>query len=382
MIQEIPAHPAILTMPCRSTMNFLYTCHSRKMTLHGELLSGGTLATLFDVLEPPGVADIVVGFFDIRNGPQILAISSDIIPANVLIDYLFPSRWEHHTIFAFEVGGFFGLATGAMADHIITDRGNLQVTVAILSRSPTVDIAHWRFLSASHELIAALPALEFPPFLEAARQCSLFDESRQIIDQPLYPYFADGTVSRHFLHRPADFMAVWRARVTGLTITVEHTKQLKELTSVCAFVGAVGRPICDFRDCVHHLDLPQTDKYQNALWKVCCVTHPMLQAQPIAAVALMDDSLFTGRSVQWVNRGGGPIVDRLLQIARGGNDRQILDTFVELNRQILRLAGTGRELSKEEVRAIGLDPNNAAFLAEFFRTRGSRTSVEKLYSLC
>jgi hypothetical protein len=52
---------------------------------------------VFEILDPPGDAHIAVGFFDAREGPQLLAISSNIIAPQVLIDYLFPSRWEDET---------------------------------------------------------------------------------------------------------------------------------------------------------------------------------------------------------------------------------------------------------------------------------------------
>jgi hypothetical protein len=350
--------------------------------LHQSLLDPGPNATTFDVLEPPGVAHIAVGYFDIRAGPKLLDITSDILPPHVLTDYLFPSSWEDSSVFAFEVGGIYGLATGAVTHREITDRGKLQVTVVILSRSPTVDVKDWEFLSEARRLIGEVTELTFPPFVELAERCSLFDESHQMLDQPLYPFFSGGLVSKVFLRDPLAFMGMWRARVMGLSIAIWHPKKLSEITAVCAFVGAMGRPICDFRECVFHIDLPQLDKYRNQMWKVCCVTHPMLQTNDIAAVTLKAEGLSVVRSLTWVNDGHGTVVDRLIGIARTNQDRQLLDEFVELNKQILRLAASGRELSKEDVSAIGLDTRNAKFLGQFFQSRGSRTSVERLYSLC
>jgi hypothetical protein len=192
-----------------------------------------------------------------------------------------------------------------------------------------------------------------------------------------------GVVSAALLANPLSFLCLWRARVLGLCVSVTSTLLLRDATALAAFLGAFASPIAPLRECVYHVDLHDLPKYQARTWRVCCVTHPMMQNQTVADLSLGNRRLVARPSLpECVMRGRGDIIAQLIEIARSGNDRQLLDRFVQLNTGLIDLAAANREVTKLDLDRLALDNANAKFIGQFFRNQGSRGSVEQISSIC
>jgi hypothetical protein len=351
------------------------------MSLTQSLIMGGEQPTVYDAVEPPASCHIAVGSFHQHSGPVLFDCTLETVDRSRLGLLLFPAKWADNTQFAFEENGLFGLVFCTVAQRIINDRGPLQVSIAVLSSSPTFVRPHLDFLTEAARLTATLPSLDFGPFVELARQRSLFEAIP--IDEPLCPFFSRRVVSTALLANPTFFLCLWRARVLGLCLSVTSTQVLSDATALAAFLGAFGGPITPLRECIYHVDLHDLPKYQARTWRVCCVTHPMMQNQAIADLSLGPERLVGRPSLpECVMKGRGNIISQLVEIARSGNDRQLLDRFMQLNQQLVNLAAANREMTRQDLHRIGLDKANAKFLGQFFRNRGSRTSVDQISSIC
>jgi hypothetical protein len=133
------------------------------MALSQSLLTGGEQPTVYDAIEPPASSHIAVGSFHQRSGPELFDCTLDTVDRSRLGLLLFPAKWADNTQFAFEENGLFGLVFCAVARQIITDRGPLQLSIAVLSPSPTFDRHHLDFLTDAARLTATLTSLAFPP---------------------------------------------------------------------------------------------------------------------------------------------------------------------------------------------------------------------------
>lgn len=351
------------------------------MTLTDSLIMGSEQPTVYDAIEPPASSHIAVGSFHERTGPELFECTLEAVDRSRLGLLLFPAKWADKTRFAFEENGLFGLVFCTIAQHIVTDRGPLQLSIAVLSPSPTFDRRHLDFLADATRLTATLTSLNFEPFVQLARQRSLFEAIP--MDEPLCPFLSGGVVSAALLANPASFLCLWRARVLGLCVSVTSTQVLHDSTALAAFLGAFGGPIAPLRECVYHVDLPDLPKYHARTWRVCGVTHPMMQSQAIADLSFGPERLVARPSLpESVMKGRGNVLAQLIEIARSGNDRQLLDRFIHLNRGLLNLAAANREVTRQDLDRLGLDKANAKFLGQFFRNQGSRTSVAQISSIC
>jgi hypothetical protein len=351
------------------------------MTLGKSLIMGEEQPTVYGAIEPPASSHIAVGSFHERSGPGLVDCTLETVDHSRLGLLLFPAKWADSAQFAFEENGLFGLVFCTVARQIISDRGPLQLSIAVLSSSPTFDRRHLDFLTNAVRLTATLTSLNFEPFVGLARQNALFEVVP--MDQPLCPFLSRGFVSSALLANPTSFMCLWRARLLGLCVSVASTQVLREATALSAFFGAFGAPITPLRECVYHVDLHDLPKYQGRSWRVCCVTHPIMQNQPVADLSLGSGRLIRRPSLpECVMKGRGRVVAQLIAIARSGNDWQLLDRFVQLNTALVDLAAANREITRHDLDRIGLDRANANFLGQFFRNQRSRTSIDQISSIC
>jgi hypothetical protein len=124
------------------------------------------------------------------------------------------------------------------------------------------------------------------------------------------------------------------------------------------------------------------EKFHGRGWKVCCVTHPLMQNPEVADVTIMPRKSAGGEEIgaEFRMKGRGTIVEQLSRLARSGNDQQMLDVFVELNQKLLRFSRANEEVTRQDLIGMGLKAGNERFMGQFFRKQGSRASMN--VSLC
>ena len=86
----------------------------------------------FGVSEQVSKLDLIIAQFEVGNGPQIIASTIEGLPDN-FCDELFPSKWENDSYFIIKTNDLYYFCKCILAANLITSRGPLQITFALIS---------------------------------------------------------------------------------------------------------------------------------------------------------------------------------------------------------------------------------------------------------
>jgi hypothetical protein len=323
-----------------------------------------------DIVDECPTPDIVVAYFDCRYGPRPLSATSPSFTTEDLAARLFPAEWNSGSIFAFQFGAHYCLAIGAIATLVQHARGSTHVSIGLLSPKPVFGQDFHTFLRHCVNFFTEQPSLDFDRFLEFGQTKQLLSNARFLASHPYFPFTQTGSCCRAFSGRSGHLLAIWRARLLGLRICFGATRNIVDATNVAYFIGAIALPIRPLDGCAFHIDMADVDFFRQGDWKVCSVTHVLLQGETVADLSIGPDGNLRIRGDQsWIRNGKGEIVRTLDECLRGGSDEQLFRVFLRLNAAV-RERCERREFELGTIGQLGLDSGNRRFFRQYLAGLG------------
>jgi hypothetical protein len=150
---------------------------------------------------------------------------------------------------------------------------------------------------------------------------------------------------------------------------ISATINIEESTRLSYFFGAIGLPLREIRECAFHIDIGEMEKFRNGKWRVCSVTHALMQKEEVGHVNIAaEGKIHLRKELLWLFEGRGRVLKRLRNYMASGKDDALLLEFFRMNQAFRDLSEGSR--SKEGLESMGLDSANMRFVNAFLMTQG------------
>lgn len=340
--------------------------------LNHSLLQDESFNSIIDATENASKLDFVLAQFEVSNGPQIIHTTLQNVP-NGLADELFPAKWENGETFVFKTKDYFFYAKCVLT-NIPTSRGILQLTIALASPTFSFTPKCLHFFDNITEVAQSLNQLNLDPLITAFS--SEFNGSTdEHIHHPIQNFTQNSSVCNFFKKNPLSLLTLWRARLCGLSIVFAGSSSVFTATnisyflSICNIIPGRSRNLC--QDCAFHIDISANSKANERNWKICFVTHPILQESIKADVVIKEDaSLSVIPQAQWILKGRGEIVKKITNFINMNNDAALVHYLIEENTTLYTLISREGLIQSSTIRNIDLDKANYQFVQQFGLANG------------
>ena len=181
------------------------------------------------------------------------------------------------------------------------------------------------------------------------------------------------------MDHPEVLLVLWRFRMMKYKICIATSFDISSITDITYFVSAMCLPNLKIEhDCLFHVDLLDSLKYQTGDWKVCGVTHPIMQREECGDITIHEDCAISIKSkkLNWLKKGNGPILKEIESIIKRNNDSYLFQVFLQLSQHVFKFAEAGASIDQDTLHQIGLDKDNQSFLNAYFQLVGSHAEIE------
>ena len=317
--------------------------------------------------------DLVVGQFEVGKGPLIFLSTIEGLTENIG-DELFPSKWKDGSYFIFKTNSLYFFCKCLLASNISTSRGSLQVTYALISSSLIFDKYCDPIFQSIEQTIRSYDSVNFDSTqILATFQNSLSNLPIMSIRHPL-SLFTDGSfVCSYFDNNPKLLLYLWKARLLGYKIAINSDNSLSEITNLTYFLSACSifpnLTKSFYNDTFFHIALCASDKV-NADWKLCYLTHPILQESIQADIILNNrsDNYSISRDKKWIKKGDGSIIDSIKDAIEKKNDKNLLFILLHLNHVLFNYLQNTEFIDSNEINSFGLNSMNKSFITQLVQT--------------
>jgi hypothetical protein len=314
----------------------------------------------------------VIGVFDVRDGPRIVEAPSIVSDPDRFALLLFPAQWADKHFFVFEWEKKFVLVLCCIAPLMTHSRGLLNVSIGLMADTMCFSLVHTGVLADCARLLGTMERIEPNSMVTLIKNVPA-----AAIQHPLVVFTSASPVAKIFSGKMAHLLTIWRCRVLGLSILITLSNDVQLSTCLSYFIGAMGLPIRDMDECAFHYDMNDTDKFRAMKWKVCGVTHAMMQKEQLGHMDVgPEGKIFLRKGLKWLLEGRGEVMRQFKGLLRAGRDEALLCEFFRLNHMLLDITRGRRVSLKNEMANMGLDDGNMKFLHFFLESRGIRVGEE------
>lgn len=332
------------------------------------------------IVDQEGAPFIALAIFDSSRGPILVNSTNEISDIQFPL-YLFPSQWSESSTFLTTYQNYYIFGICVVSPLITHARGSLNATIAIVSTLPYFGKKHLDFLKESEAIFRTQEEINFDSFVVLHDKYQLCQTS--LISHPLEPFVSQGNACKVFFNHPELVLTLWRARMLGYKILLANTNRVGIASDLSYFVAALSIPFKKITDSAFHIELVDSDKFENGNWLVASVTHPQMQNINVAPITLVaDNNLKIAPHLKWIQNGRGKIMEQVTSRLRQNDDSFLLSLFIEVNSALLSLVESNYVLCQEDLTRIGLDQSNNRFFFSWLNVAGLSNQFEPKTSCC
>ena len=306
---------------------------------------------------------LVIAQFHYEHGPEILEKENTSFSQTA--ECLFPAKWKDGVRFITRSGNRYLFAICVLANEIQTPRGSLQVTIAISSDKAVFSLKHQNFLNQAANYIHHTTEIDSQEIRKIGDKANIFTKEKTTINRPFDIFSKSATICHIFEHKPDILLSIWRARMLGIKTSICSTDDLQPASYLCYFISCCALPAVSTEDSSFHLELSQTNNFSTDDWKLCAVTHPLLQTNPDIPLRLMQNiTIQYQKEYNWLSRGDGTIVQQLQSSLSSYDDLNVLYLLINFTSDILSLIQK-RNITTEDLQQARIGTKTIRFIREF-----------------
>lgn len=281
------------------------------------------------------------------------------------ITSLFSAKWADGKCLICKVGKYYVISIGILCQNIQTPRGNLQLSVGIVSTKPIFTRQQHEFLIDIQNRISVAKSVDYNQINEDAKRCNVISDSPVTISD-LHGFFSNqNVVCKTFLHSPEILLDLWKARLCRIKISIANTTDIYISSYLSYFIASSTVSHRSTEECAFHIELSQMQELTDVSLRVFAITHPVLMSNDRSPVSLKSNNeLYIDDNYKWLKKGTGRILNQLKEALSTNNDINVINVLYNSS-YVLSTWIHKSSIQKSELATANLNSSCIPFIKHF-----------------